>query len=190
MLLLSQPPAASDAYLAGFDATGGAIEGGYTIHHALSNDKQFTAWNGQAVAQIVAANSSLTVSFTSNFWDVVNLTGTIGPGASGSALFDQNNRVVGSLSLGNETGATDDGYLQCPLSPPPSPTPQNALALFTSLAAVWNSTSDPTGSTSTIQQALDPNNTSTLVVDSISGPATARLTPSRNSPTVLTRRSP
>jgi lysyl endopeptidase len=178
LLLLSQPPAASDAYLAGFDATGGAIEGGYTIHHALSNDKQFTAWNGQAVAQTVAANTSLPVSFTSNFWDVVNLTGTIGPGASGSALIDQNNRVVGSLSLGNETGATADGYLQCPLSPPPSPTPQNALALFTSLAAVWNSTADPTGSASTIQHVLDPNSTATLVVDSISGPATARLTPS------------
>jgi hypothetical protein len=178
LLLLNQPPAASDAYLAGFDATGGAIQGGYTIHHALSNDKQFTTWNGQAVAQTVAANSSLNVSFTSNFWDVVNLTGTIGPGASGSALFDQNNHVVGSLSLGNEAGATDDGYLQCPVSPPPSPTPQNALALFTSLAAVWNSTSDSTGSASTIQQALDPNNTSTLVVNSMSGPATAQLTPS------------
>jgi hypothetical protein len=178
LLLLSQPPAASDAYLAGFDATGGTIQGGYTIHHALSNDKQFTAWNGQAVAQTIAANTSLSVSYTSNFWDVVNLTGTIGPGASGSALFDQNNRVVGSLSLGNEAGATADGYLQCPLSPPPSPTAQNALALFTSLAAVWNSTSDSTGSTSTIQQVLDPNNTSTLIVDSIAGPATARLTPS------------
>jgi lysyl endopeptidase len=179
LLLLSQPPAASDAYLAGFDATGGAIQGGYTIHHALSNDKQFTAWNGQAIAQTVAANTSFPVSFTSNFWDVVNLTGTIGPGASGSALFDQNNRIVGSLSLGNEAGATADGYLQCPLSPPPSPTPQNALALFTSLAAVWNSTLDPTGSASTIKQVLDPNNTATVVVDSISGPATARLTPSQ-----------
>jgi len=178
LLLLSQPPAASDAFLAGFDATGGTIQGGYTIHHALSNDKQFTAWNGMAVAQTIAANTSLPVNFTSNFWDVVNLTGTIGPGASGSALFDQNNRVVGSLSDGNRTGATDDGYLQCPLSPPPSPTPQNASVLFTSLAAVWNSTADPTGSATTLQRALDPNNTSTLVVDSIAGPATPRLTPS------------
>jgi len=178
LLLLSQPPAASDALLAGFDATGGTIQGGYTIHHALSNDKQFTAWNGKAVAQTIEPNTSLAVNFTSNFWDVVNLTGTIGPGASGSALFDQNNRVVGSLSDGNQTGATDDGYLECPLSPPPSPTPQNASVLFTSLAAVWNSTSDPTGSAKTLQQALDPNNTSTLVVDSIAGPATPRLTPS------------
>jgi hypothetical protein len=168
LLLLTLPPAASDAYLAGFDATGGVIQGGYTIHQSLSNDKQFTAWNGQAIAQTVAANTSLSVSFTSNFWDVVNLTGTFGPGASGSALFDQHNRVVGSLSLGNQSGATADGYLQCPLSPPPSPTPQNALAFFTSLAAVWNSTSDPTGSASTIQQVLDPNNTATLVVDSVS----------------------
>jgi hypothetical protein len=178
LLLLSQPPAASDVYFAGIDATGGAIQGGYTIHHALSNDKQFTAWNGQAVAQTVAANTSLPVNFTSNFWDVVNLTGTIGPGASGSALIDQNNRVVGSLSLGNETGATADGYLTCPLSPPPNPTSQNALALFTSLAAVWNSTADPTGSVATFRQVLDPNNTATLVLDAIPGPASVRLTPS------------
>jgi hypothetical protein len=178
LLLLSQPPAASDAFFAGFDATGGTILGGYTIHHALSNDKQLTAWNGTAIAQTIAANTSLSVNFTSNFWDVVNLTGTVGPGASGSALFDQNNRVVGSLSLGNQTDATDDGYLQCPLSPPPSPTPQNASVLFTSLAAVWNSNADSTGSAKTLQQALDPNNTSTLVVDSIAGPATPRLTPS------------
>ena len=178
LLLLSQPPAASDAYFAGIDATGGAIQGGYTIHHALSSDKQFTAWNGQAIAQTVAANTSLPVSFTSNFWDVVNLTGTIGPGASGSALFDQNNRAVGSLSLGDETGATADGYLQCPLSPPPNPTSQNALALFTSLAAVWNSTADPTGTVATFRQVLDPNNTATLVVDAIPGPASVRLTPS------------
>ncbi len=81
LLLLSQPPAASDAFLAGFDATGGAIQGGYTIHHALSNDKQLTAWNGTAITQTIAANTSLPVTFTSNFWDVVNLTGTIGPGA-------------------------------------------------------------------------------------------------------------
>ncbi len=179
LMLLSQPPAASDAYFAGFDATGSAIQGGYTIHHALSNDKQLTTWNGQAAPDTIAANTSLNVSYTSNFWDVVNLTGTIGPGASGSALFDQNNRLVGSLSLGNETGATADGYLQCPLSPPPSPTPQNALAYFTSLAAVWNSTADPTGSAGTIQQVLDPNSTATLVVNSIAGPATVRLTPSQ-----------
>jgi hypothetical protein len=178
LLLLSQPPAASDAYFAGIDATGSAIQGGYTIHHALSNDKQITAWNGQAISQTVSANTSLPVSFTSNFWDVINLTGTIGPGASGSALFDQNNRAVGSLSLGNETGATADGYLQCPLSLPPNPTSQNALALFTSLAAVWNSTADPTGSVATFRQVLDPNNTARLVLDAIPGPASVRLTPS------------
>jgi lysyl endopeptidase len=36
LVLLNQPPAVNDAYFAGFDATGGAIQGGYTIHHALS----------------------------------------------------------------------------------------------------------------------------------------------------------
>jgi hypothetical protein len=179
LLLLNNGPVVSDAYLAGFDATGGAIQGGYTVHHALSNDKQFTGWNGQALADTVAANTSLSVPYASNFWDVVNRTGTIGPGASGSALFDQNNRVVGSLSLENTAGSTADGYAVCPNSPPPSPTPQNALAFFTSLAAVWNSTADPTSSTPTIKQVLDPSNTATLVVNSIPAQASVRLTASQ-----------
>jgi hypothetical protein len=178
LLLLNEGPVVNDAYLAGFDATGGIIQGGYTVHHALSNDKQFTAWNGQAVADTVPA-SSLPVTYVSNFWDVVNRTGTIGPGASGSALFDQNNRVVGSLSLGQTAGATADGYTQCPASPPPNPTIQNVVASFTSLAAVWSSTADPTSSTPEIKQALDPNNTGTLVVNSITARAAVRLTASQ-----------
>jgi hypothetical protein len=176
LLLLDQPPAVGDAYLAGFDATGGTVQGGYTIHHALSNDKQWTAWNGQAFTESIAGNTSLPVPYTSNFWDVINLTGTFGPGASGSALVDQNNRVVGSLSLGNQAGATGDGYVQCPVSSPPEPSSQNAVAQFTSLAAVWNSTADTTGSAATIQQVLDPNNTATLVVDAMPAPATVRFT--------------
>jgi len=195
LLLLSQPPAVNDAYFAGFDATGGAIQGGYTIHHALSNDKQFTEWNGQALAYMVAANSSLPVTYTSNFWGVVNSLGTIGPGASGSGLFDQNNRVVGSLSLANTDGATADGYVQCPISPLPSPTTQNVVGLFTSLSAVWNSTADTTSTTSTIGQILDPNNTATLVADAVPAPVQPRLTSAQltvgnNASTILTWSAP
>lgn len=176
LLLLSQPPVVSDAYLAGFDASGGAIQGGYTIHHARSYDKQFTAWNGQAAADTVAANTAFAVNYTANYWAAVNSQGTIGPGASGSALFDQNNRLVGSLSLESTVGATADGYAQCPVSSPPTPTAQNATAYFTSLAAVWNSTADTTGTAATIKQVLDPNNTATLVVNSIPAPQKPQIT--------------
>jgi hypothetical protein len=179
LLLLNAGPIVNDAYLAGFDATGGEIHGGYTVHHALSNDKQFTAWNGQAVADAIPSGSSLNVDYTSNFWDVVNRIGTIGPGASGSALFDQNDRVVGSLSLGKTTASTDDGYDACPSSPPANPDVQNASAFFTSLSAVWNSTADPTSHTQTIKQVLDPNNTASLVVNSMRAPVSARISASQ-----------
>jgi len=179
LLLLAATPVVNDAYLAGFDASGGQVQGGYTIHHALSNDKQYTAWNGQAYAGSVPSGSSLGVNYVSNFWEVVNRIGTIGPGASGSALFDQNDRLVGSLSLGATTGSTDDGYSACPSASPPTPNAQNALAYFTSLSAVWNSTADSTSSTPTIRQILDPNNTASLVVNSMHAPASAHLSASQ-----------
>jgi hypothetical protein len=143
----------------------------------------------------VAGNSSLPVTYTSYFWGVVNSLGTIGPGASGSGLFDQNNRVVGSLSLENTAGATADGYAQCPVSPPPNPTAQNAVGFFTSLSAVWNSTADTTSTTSTIKQILDPNNTAALVADAVPAPAqprltSAQLTVSNDSSTILTWSAP
>jgi len=35
------------------------------------------------------------VKYASTFWGVVNQTGSVGAGASGAALFDPNNRLVG-----------------------------------------------------------------------------------------------
>jgi len=79
-------------------------------------------------------------------WRVVNQLGNIGPGASGSALIDQNNHLVGSLTLGRTTSDTS-GYGTCPASPPAAPNGSNGVADFTSLAAVWNSTADTTSNT-------------------------------------------
>ena len=41
LIKLEVNPVVSDAQFAGFDASGGAVEGGYTIHHAEGYDKQF-----------------------------------------------------------------------------------------------------------------------------------------------------
>lgn len=163
LMTLDASPPVADAYYAGFDASGGAILGGYTIDHALSYDKQFTTWYGQAYP--VEETHILSSTFVSDFWEVVNRTGTIGPGASGSGLFDQNNHLVGSLSLGRTTGEGDT-YQSCPMSPPVAPNGSNGAADFTSFAAVWNSTADGTSSTgsTTLKSVLDPGNTGTLVV--------------------------
>ena len=162
---LNANPVVADAQFAGFDASGGAVQGGYTVHHAESFDKQFTAWFGQAAH--VQQSDILSSSYVSNFLETVNQTGNIGPGASGGALFDQNHHVVGHLTLGRNSSDAS-GYGSCPVASPPAPNGLNGVADFTSLAAVWNSTADTSSTTgnTTIKSVLDPSNTGTLVTTS------------------------
>lgn len=166
LIKLDANPAVSDAQFSGFDASGGAVQGGYTIHHAEGYDKQFAEWYGQAYAE--QASGVLGVSYVSNFWETVNQLGNVGPGASGSGLFDQNNHLVGSLSLGRTT-SDPSGYGACPITPLTAPNGSNGVADFTALASVWSSTADTTSSTgtTTLKSVLDPANTGTLVVTSI-----------------------
>jgi hypothetical protein len=166
LIELDDSPIVSDAQFAGFDASGNTITGGYTIHHALGNSKQFTTWYGQALS--VQQSGVLGVQYLSDFWEVVNQLGTIGPGASGSSLIDQKDHLVGSLTLGRTT-ADPSGYESCPVNPLIAPNGSNGSADFTALAAVWNSTADTTSGTGaiTLKSVLDPNNTGTLVVPSM-----------------------
>jgi hypothetical protein len=164
LIRLDSSPVVTDAQFAGFDASGGPVTGGYTIHHALGSDKQFVGWFGTAFAS--QQSDALGTKYVSNFLEVVNRLGNIGPGASGSALFDQNDRLVGALSLGRKT-ADSSGYQSCPISPGP-PNISNSVADFTALSSVWDSTADTTSSTGavTLKSALDPGNTGTLVMRS------------------------
>ena len=163
LIQLNANPVVADAQLAGFDVSGGAVLGGYTIHHAAGNDKQYTAWSGPAAA--VQKNDEGGSHYLGNFWETVNLLGNIGPGASGSGLFDQNNHLVGTLTLGRSS-SDPSGYGACPVSPPAAPNGSNGVADFTSLAAVWNSTADSSSSsgTRTLKSVLDPADTGALVV--------------------------
>jgi hypothetical protein len=165
LIELNANPLVTDAQFAGFDASGGTVQGGYTVHHAESFNKQFTAWFGQA-AQLQQSDV-LGSSYVSNFWETVNQIGNIGPGASGSGLIDQNNHVVGHLTLGRQSKDAS-GYGVCPAPSPVAPSGSNGVADFTSLAAVWNSKADTSSSTgnTTIKSVLDPNNTGTLVTAS------------------------
>jgi hypothetical protein len=165
LIRLLDPPAASDAYYAGWDATGSVFSNGYSVHHALGFDKQYVEWYGQAISQSIPA-ATLKVGYASNFWGVVNQAGDVGAGASGSALFDPNNHVVGSASLAElASGANTAGI--CPSTPPPVPSPSTITAQYTSLASVWNSTADTTSTTgaATLQSVLDAPNTGKLVID-------------------------
>jgi len=166
LIKLDVNPVASDAQFAGFDASGGAVQGGYTIHHAEGYNKQFVEWYGRAYA--VQQNNVDGTSYSSNFLETVNQLGNVGPGASGGGLFDQNNHLVGSLT-GGPTSTDPSGYGACPVTPLAAPNGSNTVAYFTALASVWNSTADTSSSTgsTTLKSVLDPVNTGTQVVSSM-----------------------
>jgi hypothetical protein len=165
LIKLDVNPVVADAQFAGFDASGGPVNDGYTIHHAEGYDKQFTSWFGQALS--LQESDAQATRYVSDFLETVNQLGNIAPGASGSGLFDQNNHLVGSLTLGRVT-SDSSAYGSCPVANPTAPNGTNGVADFTALAGVWNSTADATSSTgsATLQSVLDPGRSGTLVVPS------------------------
>jgi len=164
LIRLDAPPVAPDAYYAGWDATGSVFTGGYSIHHALGLDKQYTGWFGQAILQHIPG-STLKVGYTSDLWGVVNQLGNVGAGASGGALFDPANRVVGNASLAQLTQGENSAGV-CPVSSPPAPSPSTVTAQYIALASVWNSTADSTSTTgsTTLQSVLDPDGSGQLAM--------------------------
>ena len=163
LIELDTDPVAADAQFAGFDASGAAVAGGYTIHHAAGRYKQFVRWAGTAFS--LQEQDALGTNYLSNLLETVNQTGNIGPGASGAGFFDGSDHLVAALALGRKS--TDlSGYGACPVSPVQAPNGSNGVADFTSLAAVWTSTADTTSSTgtTTLQSVLDPGGTGSRVV--------------------------
>jgi hypothetical protein len=166
LLRFGVPVPVADAFFSGWDATGAVFVGGYTAHYAEGNTRQYTGWYGQAFYQQVPG-SQLGVGFTSTFWDVVNEVGSIAPGASGSGLFDGNNRLVGTVVRGVPQSSASNSPGVCPLAAPPAPSAGTATGFATALSGIFASTADPLSTTgpATIRSVLDPQATGTMVVD-------------------------
>ncbi len=161
LMRLDQNPPVGDAYFAGFDARGGAVLGGYTIHHADTLAKQIARWYGFA-AQAKRSAAQLGAGYASEYWLTVNELGTINSGASGGALFDQQNRVVGTLHLARNTKTLAD---RCPAEPLQPADSSTGLAYFTQLARTYSGGTDATTTTQSIRAVLDPQGTGALVID-------------------------
>ncbi len=163
LIQLDANPVVNDAQFAGFDASGNPVVGGYSIHHALSYNKQYTGWYGTAYANTQTGLQGS--SFASNLLDTINQVGASGPGASGAGLFSSGDRLVGVLSLGRHHDS-QSGYGACPTTPLVAPDANNSESSFVSLAAIWNSTADSTSSTGsrTLQSVLDPGSTGAVSV--------------------------
>jgi hypothetical protein len=165
LIKLDQAPLATDAFWSGWDATGAAFTGGYSVHHALGYDQQYVEWYGQSVLTKLSA-ATLSIGYNSTFWGVVNQLGSVGAGASGGGLFDPDNHLVGSGSLAAlQNGENSPGV--CPASPPPPPTASSVTAMYTAFSAVFASIADTTSTTgsTTLQTVLDAAGTGKLVID-------------------------
>ena len=167
LIQLDAPPAAGNAYYAGWDASGATVSGGYTIHYALGEDQQYVEWSGTDVLEQIPG-ATLSIAYDSTFWGVVNGLGNIGAGGSGSALFSANNQVVGSASLAQLIGGENTAGI-CPVQPPPTPSASTVTAQFTALSGAWNSTADRTSSTGskTLKSLLDPASTGQMQLPGI-----------------------
>jgi hypothetical protein len=163
LLRLDSAISAAQPYFAGWDATGGTFVGGYSPHHAFGRARQYAGWFGQAALVTLPANT-LGVGYDSTYWGVVNAVGSVGSGASGGGLFNPEHRLVGIASLAQQNAG---GEGTCPAAAPPAPDSETAVALYNSLAAVWQSNADTTSFTNpvTLQSLLDPDDTGARISD-------------------------
>ncbi|HEY1075142.1 MAG TPA: serine protease [Fontimonas sp.] len=93
----SKPPAAYNAFYAGFDASNSAVSDGVGIHHPAGDVKkisEFTAEPEQGPANVDGGYEDVPA------WIVTWSQGVTEPGSSGSALWNQDKLVVGVLSGG------------------------------------------------------------------------------------------
>lgn len=138
--LNEQPPKQFNPYYAGWDSRDNTPAGGTCIHHAGGGHKQiaidYHPLSTATFNQSFAPNSSWKV----NTWDI----GTTEPGSSGSALFNPQHRIIGTL-----TG----GYSSCMAS---------GSDFFSKFSLAWNT---PTKAESPLKAWLDKANTNAAFMD-------------------------
>ncbi len=194
LIRLDAVPPVTDIYYAGWDATGGVFNGGYTTSYGEGNTRQFTGWYGQAYYAVVAG-SSLDVLYTSTFWELVNEVGSISPGSSGSGVFDANNHLRGIVVRGEAQSSATNSPGVCPMTSPPAPSPSTATGYATALSGIFDSTADPESTTGgkTLRMVLDPKDTGTQILNGRWNPVSisaSSLSAQTGSPVSLTWRAP
>ncbi|MEZ4755405.1 MAG: trypsin-like peptidase domain-containing protein [Flavobacteriales bacterium] len=106
--LSSIPPPAYNANWAGWDKRDIAPESGVGIHHPRGDIKKFSRTDGAMTQQNVDLGTGDADCWRVAVWDA----GTTEPGSSGSAIWNQDHRVVGQLYGGaaNCANSVDDYY--------------------------------------------------------------------------------
>lgn len=111
LLVLNQkPPASFGAHLSGWDATGDPVNLGAGIHHPVGDEKKISLFCSAALKK----NSACAAGFDDacdlrvDGWEVQWNSGVTEGGSSGSGLWNQQQRLVGTLSGGGSSCAPKD----------------------------------------------------------------------------------
>lgn len=141
LLRLNTPPSASfNVYFAGFDAGGTGGTGGVGIHHPQGDAKKISRYARALI------RDSVQIEFSGPnipAWQVPQWDeGTTEPGSSGSGLWNQSRRIVGTLSGG---GAACVGSVD-----------NNEPDFYARLDAQWTANAAADGQ---LKAWLDPDNT-------------------------------
>lgn len=145
--LASAVPSGFGALYAGWDARSSAIPtSGVAIHHPQGDEKKISVYSSSASKVEDVTIGSGASSFTVDAWQVQWAQGTTEAGSSGSALWNQDHRVVGMLSGG---GASCED--------PDQPD------FFARLERAWTANSASNGQ---LKAHLDPTNSGSLTLNS------------------------
>lgn len=134
--LLESPRSEFNVYYAGWNAGSGTPGSGAAIHHPNGDEKRISLYGSQAVEP---TRCDIGEGRVVDAWRVVWSEGTTEPGSSGGGLWDQGNRLVGTLSGGN---ASCDK--------------QNEWDCFARLDLAWQRSSSASHQ---LKAHLDPDNT-------------------------------
>lgn len=93
--LAQKPPGSFNVHYAGWDTRSQAPACGVAVHHPSGDDKKISFY-----AHAVASSGVSVGSFIVDAWQVTWTRGTTEEGSSGSGLWSENHRLVGTLSGG------------------------------------------------------------------------------------------
>lgn len=147
--LAQTPPASYDVYYAGWDIGSNAPRSGAVIHHPSGDDKKISTYTQAAQAHddvCIGSGTRCLGGFRIDAWGVQWARGTTEEGSSGSALFNQDGRIVGTLSGGEGecSGSANNG----------------AMDYFARLDRAWTA---PSTTGVSLKSVLDPSGNATTL---------------------------